>query len=125
VPDCSRAAPRGIIRGRIEPGSVIHSGGRRGYDGPVDTSHGKHYRVRHGEDELASQSCAVPCTPDGRAHVNGIESFRGHANTKPARFRGLQKHAFHLHLKEREFRFNHRRDDLYALLLREFRKSPL
>jgi hypothetical protein len=32
---------------------------------------------------------------------------------------------FYLHLKETELRFNHRRDDLYSLLLREFRKSPL
>jgi hypothetical protein len=27
--------------------------------------------------------------------------------------------------KETEFRFNHRRDDFYSLLIREFRKSPL
>jgi hypothetical protein len=29
-----------------------------------------------------------------------------------------------LHLKECEFRFNHRRDNLYRLLLNEFKKKP-
>ncbi|MDQ3799305.1 MAG: IS1595 family transposase, partial [Acidobacteriota bacterium] len=32
---------------------------------------------------------------------------------------------FLLHLKESEFRFNHRRDDLYQVLLSVLRKHPL
>lgn len=36
VPDCSRATLQGIIRGRVEPDTVIHSDGWRGYDGLVD-----------------------------------------------------------------------------------------
>ncbi|MDQ4122761.1 MAG: IS1595 family transposase, partial [Acidobacteriota bacterium] len=32
---------------------------------------------------------------------------------------------FLLHLKECEFRFNHRRDDLYQVLLRTLRNHPL
>jgi transposase-like protein len=47
------------------------------------------------------------------------------AKTRLARFRGIRPDKFYLRLKETEFRFNHRRDDLYSLLLREFRKSPL
>ncbi|MDY7038843.1 MAG: IS1595 family transposase, partial [Thermodesulfobacteriota bacterium] len=32
---------------------------------------------------------------------------------------------FYLHLKECEFRFNYRNDDLYKMLLKMFRENPL
>ncbi|MDD5469867.1 MAG: IS1595 family transposase, partial [Candidatus Peribacteraceae bacterium] len=35
------------------------------------------------------------------------------------------KQTFCLHLKECEFRFNHRKKNLYTYLLRLFRKHPL
>ncbi|MGA7832241.1 MAG: IS1595 family transposase, partial [Terracidiphilus sp.] len=35
------------------------------------------------------------------------------------------KSTFPLHLKETEFRFNHRKDDLYKVLLSLLRKDPL
>ncbi|EGY53463.1 ISTde3 transposase, partial [Neisseria shayeganii 871] len=40
-------------------------------------------------------------------------------------FNGVPKHTFYLHLKETEFRFNHRHDDLYKVLLGMLRKDPL
>ena len=36
VPDCAKATLQGIIRGRVDHDSVIHSDGWRGYDGLVD-----------------------------------------------------------------------------------------
>ena len=36
VPDCSKATLQGIIRGRGELGSIIHSDGWRDYDALVD-----------------------------------------------------------------------------------------
>ncbi|MDR0579702.1 MAG: IS1595 family transposase, partial [Campylobacteraceae bacterium] len=41
------------------------------------------------------------------------------------KFRGLDKKSFNLHLKECKFRFNHRGEDLYKILLKNFRKEPL
>ncbi|HEY1718467.1 MAG TPA: IS1595 family transposase, partial [Verrucomicrobiae bacterium] len=41
------------------------------------------------------------------------------------KFRGLNRVTLRLHLKECEFRFNHRRDNLYRLLLNEFKNNPL
>ncbi|MDD3897182.1 MAG: IS1595 family transposase, partial [Candidatus Peribacteraceae bacterium] len=35
------------------------------------------------------------------------------------------KHTFYLHLKECEWRFNHRHENLYTVLLSLLRKSPL
>ena len=115
VPDCSKATLQGIIRGRVDVESVIHSDGWRGYDGLVDMGYQKHFRVEHGRNEFANE----------HAHINGIESFWAYAKTRLVRFRGLQKHTFYFHLKECEFRFNHRREDLYKLILSLLRKNPL
>jgi len=41
------------------------------------------------------------------------------------KFFGVSKSTFPLHLKETEFCFNHRKDDLYKVLLSLLRKDPL
>ena len=41
------------------------------------------------------------------------------------KFRGIRKDKFYLHLKETEYRFNHRKEDLNRLLLKEFRNNPI
>jgi transposase-like protein len=102
VPDCSRATLQAVIRGRVKLESVIHSDGWRGYNGLVDIGYQKHFRVNHGENEFANE----------RSHINGIESFWGYAKTRLARFRGLKRDKFLWHLKECEFRFNHRGQDI-------------
>jgi transposase len=70
--------------------------------------HKKHYRVRHDRDEFAR----------GTAHIKGIEGFRGMAKTRLVKFRGMSRSTLYSHLKECEFRFNHRDEDLYRLLLK-------
>ena len=115
VPDCSKRTLQGIIRGRVELESVIHSDGWRGYDGLVDLGYQKHFRVEHGNNEFVNE----------HSHINGIESFWAYAKTRLVKFRGLQKHSFYFHLKECEFRFNHRHDDMYKMLLKMLRENPL
>jgi len=41
------------------------------------------------------------------------------------KFKGIPKNKFELHLKETEFSFNHRGQNLYHILLKELRDSPL
>ena len=41
------------------------------------------------------------------------------------KFRGLDKNTFYLHLKECEFRFNHRDKNLYYLILNLLQNNPL
>lgn len=118
VPDCSRATLRAAIRGRIDIRSVVHSDGWSGYDGLVDMGYKKHLRVNHHANEFSSRSVKGN-------HINGIEGFWGYAKTRLARFRGMHPHTFWLHLKESEYRFNHRKDDLYKDLLTLCRSHPL
>lgn len=56
---------------------------------------------------------------------NAIKSFRGCAKSRPVKFRAMSKQTFYLHLKECEFRLNHRYDEVYETLLNSCRKSPL
>src|SRR5512139_1592039 len=115
VPDCSKVTLQAIIRGKVDPESIIYSDGWRGYNGLVDVGYGKHLRVDHGRDEFAK----------GHTHINGIEGFWGYAKTRLVRFRGMNPSTFNLHLKECEFRFNHRGQDLYKLILKIVIKDPL
>ena len=115
VQDVKKRTLQGIIRGKVDINSVIHSDGWRGYHGLVDVGYDKHFRVHHGENEFVR----------GNSHINGIESFWSYAKIRLVKFHGLDKKSFNLHLKECEFRFNNRGEDLYKLLLKIFRNKPL
>ena len=115
VPNASKAILQAIIRGKADVASVIHTDRWRGYDGLVDVGFDKHFRVNHGQNEFAR----------GNAHVNGIESFWSYAKRRLVQFNGVPRHTFYLHLKETEFRFNHRHTDLYKALLSLLNKHPL
>lgn len=56
--------------------------------------------------------------PLGRDHLNGIEGFWSYAKTWLYHYRGIRTDVFHLYLKEVEWRFNHRNEDLVPLLER-------
>ena len=115
VPDCAKATLQGIIRGKVDLNSVIHSDGWRGYNGLVDLGYKKHFRVHHTEDEFSR----------GRSPINGIEAFWSFAKRRLMQFYGLPRRTFYLHLKECEFRFNYRNEDIYGFLLELFRTNPL
>jgi len=115
VPDCSRDTLQSIIRGKVDAESVIHSDGWRGYNGLVDLGYKKHFRVNHGKNEFVR----------GKSHINGIESFWGTVKTRLSKRRGIKKEVFLLHLKESEFRFNYRNENLYGKMLEIFKNHPL
>jgi transposase-like protein len=115
VPNCSKATLQAVIRGKVELESIIYSDGWRGYNGLVDVGYGKHLRIDHSKNEFAK----------GRNHINGIEGFWGYAKTRLNRFHGMAPSTFNLHLKECEFRFNHRGKNLSRLILKILRNQPL
>jgi transposase-like protein len=115
IPNAAKSTLRKVIRGHVALSSVIHSDKWIGYDGLVDVGYAKHLRVRHADREFAVKD----------NHINGIESFWSFAKHRLSRFHGIAKHTFYLHLKETEFRFNHRHGNLYWVLLKLFREDPL
>ena len=115
IPDVSSRTLQSIIRGKVELESVIHTDYWKGYTGLVNLGYKRHYRVKHSANEFAN----------GKSHINGIESFWGYAKHRLQKFKGLHSDYFDLHLKETEFRFNNRKQNLYKILLKEFRKKSL
>lgn len=115
VPDCKKKTLQAVIRGRVKPETVIHSDAWRGYDGLVDVGYSKHFRVNHAENQFVV----------GSNHVNGIESFWSFAKRRLQKFNGIAPHTFYLHLKECEYRFNHRKQNLFRLLLKLLENNPL
>lgn len=115
IPDATKGTLQAIIRGKVDIETVIHSDGWRGYDGLVDLGYQKHYRVRHGKNEFVN----------GKSHINGIESFWGVTKVRLAKRRGIKKDLFYFHLKECEFRFNHRNENMYDIMLKLLKKNPL
>ena len=114
VENCSKEALMPIITGKVLEGSTIHSDGWRAYDGLILNGY-DHYRVFHSSNEFAR----------GKSHINGIESFWCYAKRRLAKFNGCASNKFFLHLKECEYRFNHRNKNIYSLLLRSIRSKPL
>lgn len=56
--------------------------------------------------------------PKGRDHINGIEGFWSYAKHWLYQYRGIAKKFFPIYLAELCFRFNHRDEDLYPLILK-------
>ena len=114
VENCTREQLLPIIQGKILEGSTINTDGWKAYDSLVLNGY-THHRVFHSHNEFAR----------GKCHVNGIESFWSYCKRRLAKFNGLTDEKFILHLKESEFRFNNRKQNLYKILLEIIRKNPL
>ncbi len=112
VPNVTRTVLRRIIRQKVPRGSTIYSDGFRSYDGLLTEGY-RHYRIPH-ERTFATTR---------RRHINGIENFWGFAKTKLRRYYGVRRSHFVLYLKEMEFRFNHRHEDLPRLIERFLKKA--
>jgi transposase len=114
VKNCSKDELMPIIQGKILEGSTVHTDGWKAYDGLILNGY-EHYRVHHAKHEFVR----------GKSHVNGIESFWSFAKRRLAKFNGISGHKFFRHLKECEFRFNHRHDNLGQALFKLMRKSKI
>lgn len=114
VKNCSRAELEPVIKGQVLSKATVYTDGWLGYDGLLLSGY-KHHRIHHHENEFAR----------GKNHVNGIESFWSYAKFRFIKLRGVRPEFFFLHLKECEWRFNHRRNNLYLLLLKNLRLKPL
>jgi transposase-like protein len=114
VKNCSKASLMPIIQGKVLEGSAIHTDGWKAYDGLILNGY-DHYRVFHSKDEFVR----------GKCHVNGIESFWSFAKRRLAKFNGLTDEMFVFHIKECEFRFNNRKENLYDIILKSLRDNPI
>ncbi len=90
---------------KVKRGSLIYTDKFRSYNGLI--SYGfRHRRIDHGVRFV-----------NGKVYINGIEGFWSFAKERLQKFHGVDAQKFPLYLKELEFRYNHRNDDLYDVLV--------
>jgi len=105
IPDASRNTIMPIISRLIQKSkSNIYTDRWRSYDGLVVSGY-KHQRINHSKEFARSHN-----------HINGIESFWSYVKRKMRKHNGVPKKNFYLYLKEAEFRFNNRNQDLFKIL---------
>ena len=119
VRNCSKATLQALIKGQVELAAEITTDGFKSYDGLVEAGFSKHHRINkyYGRDKVRFSENGV--------HINGIESFWSYAKRRHAKFNGLRRTSFPTFLKETEFRFNTRDQNLYKVILRSCRTNPL
>ena len=88
-----------IARKIVKQQSTIYTDKWKAYDGY------KHYRINH----------STRYSDRKGTHVNGTPNFWSFAKRRLAKFNGVSRDTFLLHLKETEFRYNHKGDILREL----------
>ena len=86
-----------IVRQIVRKRSKIYTDKWSAYDGLVFDGY-KHTRINHSKQYSDRKG----------GHVNGIENFWSFAKRRLAKFNGVSRKTFLLHLKECEFRYNHK-----------------
>ena len=107
ISDVSRKTLMPIIEKLVRKSkSNVYTDKWRSYDGLVLSGY-KHYRINHSKQFVRSHN-----------HINGIESFWSYTKRKMRKHNGIRRDKFYWYLKESEFRFNHRRQDVYKSMLK-------
>jgi transposase len=111
VPDRKYDTLMLLIKKHTKKGSLYYTDDYTAY-ASLDMR-GKHKVVSHGMEEYVRDD----------AHINGIEGFWSYAKMWLYHYRGVPRQYFQLYLKEIEFRFNNREEDLFPLLAELLVKS--
>ncbi len=94
----------GEIKKHAEKGSVFYTDKFKSYKSL--TFYGKHITVDHGS-----------YFANGRRHINGLEGFWSFAKERFLKYHGVSKKHFLTYLKEMEFRYNYRKENLFHFLI--------
>ena len=118
VPKANKTHILPIVRECCAPGATIYTDGGGIYKGLTKLGY-KHSFVNHIDNEFSRYEDGACIT------TNRIEGYWGWQKQRLLKFRGVKWENLELHIAESVWRFNHRHDNLYKLLLREFRVAPL
>jgi transposase len=102
VPHVTAANLLGLTVTKVRRGSIVYTDRYHLYDALMFCGY-RHLRV----DKSVSFA-------QGKVYINGLEGFWSFAKQRLAKHHGVSPARFPLYLKELEFRYNHRHDDLFA-----------
>ncbi len=106
VPNVTSQTLLSLTVKKVRRGSIVYTDKYKGYDALMYCGY-KHLSVDH-----SSRFC------QGKVHINGLEGFWSWAKERLFKHHGISPRWFPLYLKELEFRYNHRKDDLFSLLVK-------
>ena len=95
------------IEQHTRKGSVYFTDAFKGYQSLK--RYGKHLIVNHSKDFVDRRT---------KNHINGIEGFWSDAKHILYNYRGVSRYHFPMYLKEIEYRYNHKNDNVFKLLLK-------
>ena len=88
----------------VRRGSIVYTDQYKSYDTLMFCGY-RHLSLNH-KKRFAS----------GKVYINGIEGFWSYAKERLIKHHGVSKEKFPLYLKEMEFRYNHRHEEIFPLL---------
>jgi transposase len=104
------------LKGKVEGDrDIIEKYRLNNYSGIADFNSIRLYRINDAGHGLTR----------GKTHMDSIDMFWGMLKSRLIKFRGLNSSTLNLHVKETEFRYNHRESDLFELLMEILHKQPL
>ena len=88
----------------VRRGSIVYTDKFRSYDALMCCGY-RHLKVDHGK-RFSS----------GKVYINGLEGFWSYAKERLIKHHGVSQEKFPLYLKEMEFRYNNRGDEIFHIL---------
>jgi transposase len=107
VTDCSAETIMNETLRKVKRGSLVYTDRWKGYDTLTFCGY-RHLRVNKARSFSR-----------GKVHVNGLEGFWSYAKGKLHKYHGVSPGKFPLYLYEMQYRYNHRRENLFDLFLAE------
>lgn len=95
----------------VRRGSIVYTDKFKSYNALMFCGY-RHLKVDHGK-RFSS----------GKVYINGLEGFWSYAKERFMKFHGVSKEKFPLYLKEMEFRYNNRANDIFTLLVEKLCKT--
>ena len=92
------------IKNKTLKGSVFYTDGWKSYASLEQ--YGKHNVIDHDKELVENHN-----------HINGIEGFWSFAKERFHKYHGISKTNYPFYVKEMEFRFNHRNENVFKLLI--------
>ena len=105
VPDVTAETLLGLTVKTVRRGSIVYTDRFKSYDSLMFCGY-RHLKVDHSKRFAR-----------GRVYINGLEGFWSFAKERLLKYHGISPDRFPLYLKELEFRYNHRREDIFPLLV--------
>jgi transposase len=116
LPDVSAQSLLNPTVKKVRRGSIVYTDKFRGYDALMFCGY-RHLRIDH--QKVFSS---------GKVYINGLEGFWSYAKERLIKHHGVSIQKFPLYIKEMEFRYNHRNQNIFEILtqnLCKFVSDPL